>query len=661
MDADAILVGLDEQQRQAVVSPAAPLAVLAGAGAGKTRVLTRRIAWQAATGALDPARVLAVTFTRRAAGELRSRLGRLDVHPGVTAGTIHALALAQLRGRCAQHGRQPPVLLDRKARLLVPLTGRRGADARVAASELAGEIEWAKARLVRPDGYQAAVGDAGRTPPSPAAEIADRYGRYEREKRRRGLADFDDLLWWCADALETDGEFAAAQQWRFRNLFVDEFQDVSPAQLRLVRAWLGDRRELCVVGDADQAIYGFGGADPRYLREFTRYFGGAAVVHLGRNYRSTPQVVAAAEAVLRDADSRRVPRTGMRTAGPEATVTVYNDDDDEAREVAVRLRAAHGVDVSWSSIAVLYRTNAQSAGFEAALSAAGIPFRVHGAGAFLRRPEVRAALDALRGAARAAPGRAFADHLVDLEAMATAAEPGSERVEHIEALVRLGREYVDAEAGPGHLDGFDAFLAAALRDEAPGVDVDAVELLTFHRAKGLEFHTVFVTGLERGLVPISYATTPDERAEERRLLYVALSRAEVAVECSWARSRSVGLRELRRTPSPWLAPIEAARDGAVAPPRPGREGLEGAKARLRAANGDAPAGDALLAALQHWRRNLARASGVPAYVIFPDTTLRAVATTRPATRDALLALPGIGPVKLERHGAAVLDLVRTHA
>lgn len=661
MDADAILVGLDDHQRQAVISDAAPLAVLAGAGAGKTRVLTRRIAWQAATGALDPARVLAVTFTRRAAGELRTRLQRLDVHPGVTAGTIHALALAQLRARFAQQGRQLPVLLDRKARLLVPLTGRRGADARVAASELAGEIEWAKARLVRPEDYEAAVTRAARTPPWPVGEIADRYARYEREKRRRGLADFDDLLWWSADALEADSEFAAAQRWRFRHLFVDEFQDISPAQLRLVRAWLGDRRELCVVGDADQAIYGFGGADPRYLREFARHFRGAAVLHLSRNYRSTPQIVAAAEAVLRDADSRRAPRTGMRPPGLEPTVTAYNDDDDEARQVAVRLRDAHRSDVPWSALAVLYRTNAQSAGFEAALGAAGIPFRVHGAGAFLRRPEVRAALDALRGAARAAPTRPFADHLVDLETMATDAEPGSERVEHIEALVRLGREYLDAEAGPGHLDGFDAFLAAALRDEAPGVDVDAVELLTFHRAKGLEFHTVFVTGLERGLVPISYATTPDERAEERRLLYVALSRAEVAAHCTWARSRSVGLRALRRTPSPWLAPIEAAREGTVRAEQPGRDGLAAAKARLRAANGDAPTGDELLAALQHWRRNLARASGVPAYVIFPDTTLRAVATTRPATRDALLALPGVGPVKLERHAAAVLELVRTHA
>jgi DNA helicase-2/ATP-dependent DNA helicase PcrA len=663
VDADAVLVGLDSQQRRAVVTDAAPLAVLAGAGAGKTRVLTRRIAWQAATGALDPGHTLAVTFTRRAAGELRDRLGRLAVRPAVTAGTIHALALAQLRAHAAEHGRAFPALLERKARLLVPLTGRRGSDARVVASELAGEIEWAKARLVTAERYEEAVAEEGRTPPRPAAEIAAVYVRYEREKRRRGLADFDDLLWWCADALEADAEFATAQRWRFRHLFVDEFQDVSPSQLRLLRGWLGDRSQLCAVGDPDQAIYGFGGADPRYLRHFARHFPGAELIQLGRNYRSTPQIVGAAEAVLRDGDGRHATRVGVRPPGPAPTVTAYPTDEDEARAVATRLREAHGVDVAWSDLAVLYRTNAQSAAFEATLGAAGIPYRVRGGAAFLRRPEVRAALDALRVAARAVPGRGFAEHLVDLAALA---DEGSgtptERAEHIEALVRLGREYLDAEAGPGTLDGFEAFLAAALRDDTLGDAADAVELLTFHRAKGLEFRTVFVTGLERGLVPISYADTPETRAEERRLLYVACSRAEHALHCSWARSRTLGLRTVRRSPSPWLAPIEAAAHLGDAPELPDpRAGLARARAQLGDTGGAGAPAEPLLVALRDWRRNLARAAGVPAYIIFPDTTLRAVAETRPATRDALRALPGIGPVKLERHGTQVLELVRTHA
>ena len=288
-----------------------------------------------------------------------------------------------------------------------------------------------------------------------------------------------------------------------------------------------------------------------------------------------------------------------------------------------------------------------------------------GGAAFLRRPEVSAALGALRGAARTAPGRSFAEHLVDLAGLADGegAIP-TERSEHVDALVRLGREYLDAEAGPGSVDGFVTYLAAALRDDTLGDAADAVELLSFHRAKGLEFRTVFVTGLERGLVPISYADTPATRAEERRLLYVACSRAEQFLHCSWARSRALGLRTVRRAPSPWLAPIEAALDPSTTAAGAGadrRAGLARARARL----GDSAAGagrdEALLVALKTWRRNRARAAGVPAYVIFPDTTLRAVAETRPATRDVLADVPGIGPVKLERHGTEVLELVRAHA
>ncbi|HEV2994314.1 MAG TPA: ATP-dependent DNA helicase UvrD2, partial [Acidimicrobiia bacterium] len=629
-------------------------AVLAGAGAGKTRVLTRRIAWRAATDRLEAPHVLAVTFTRRAAGELRDRLVRLALRPRVTAGTLHALCLAQLRCRAAEQGRSAPVLLERKARLLVPLVTARGAEARAVASELAGEIEWAKARLVPPDGYEAAVSLAGRTPARPVAQVAAVYARYEREKQRRGLLDFDDLLARCADALERDAAFAAAQRWRFRHLFVDEFQDISPAQLRVLRGWLGDRDDLCVVGDADQAIYGFGGGDPAYLGSFRSHFPGATVVSLDRNFRSTPEIVAAAEAVRRDGATRGPGRAATAASGPVPTVTAYASDEEEARQVAARVRAAQRADVPWSALAVLYRTNAQSAAFESALGAAGIPYRVRGPGSFMGRPEVRAALDALAVAAKAAPRRGFEEHLVDLDAMAVEAGATSERSGHVEALARLGREYVDAEPGAGTLDGFRAYLAAALRDDVPD-DGDAVELLSFHRAKGLEFHTVFVTGLERGLVPISFADTPAERAEERRLLYVALSRAEQALHCSWARSRAIGSRVVRRNPSPWLAAIESATGPRPAAPRSRPPAVPAVAGRAVDANEKA-----LLAALVDWRRRLARAAGVPAYVIFPDATLHAVAATRPASADALLALPGVGPVKLQRHGGAVLELVRAH-
>ncbi|HTC81473.1 MAG TPA: ATP-dependent helicase, partial [Acidimicrobiia bacterium] len=332
-DADQLLSDLNDRQREAVTTTASPLAILAGAGSGKTRVLTRRIAWLAAEGALDPRHVLAVTFTRKAAGELSDRLEGLGVRRAVTSGTFHGLALAQLRRRWRDRGEAVPALLERKARILAPLLGG-GPSVGAEAAEVAGEIEWAKANLIVPDGYEEAVAAAGRATPRPAGEIASLYGRYETEKTRRGVIDFDDLLWRLGDALEGDPEFAAVIRWRHRHLFVDEFQDVNPAQFRLIRLWLGDRRDLCVVGDDDQAVYGFTGADAGYLVHFGRHFPGAGVVRLEENYRSTPQVLAAAHAVLPGGARRRKPLRPTVADGPVPTVTAHPSDRDEAAAVA---------------------------------------------------------------------------------------------------------------------------------------------------------------------------------------------------------------------------------------------------------------------------------------------------------------------------------------
>jgi ATP-dependent DNA helicase UvrD/PcrA len=682
---DSLLDGLDATQRDAVTTAAAPLAILAGAGSGKTRVLTRRIAWQSRERVIDPAHVLAVTFTRKAADELRARLGRLGVREHVTAGTFHAIALAQLRRRTEEAGRTMPALLERKVRVLIPLVPGRGREATLLASEIAAEIEWAKARLVKPEGYEHAVAVSGRTPPRAAAEIADVYRNYEREKRKRKLVDFDDLITGCADALERDAEFAAAQRWRFRHLFVDEFQDASPAQFRLVRAWLGDRNDLCVVGDGDQAIYGFAGADPSYLVGFRRQFSpdrypSVGMVRLGSNYRSTPQVVAAAGAVLGPPGKARPVVRAARPDGPSPEVRDYPTDEAEAAGVARSVRAAHEPGRPWSRMAVLYRINAQSALFEEALSHAGIPFRVRGGGRFLERPEVKVALDALRRSARAAPSRRFAEHLSDLAT--DAEEQSEERREHVDALVRLGHEYLEADGrsggeggGPvsGSLEGYLAFLQTALQgDDVATASGDAVELLTFHRAKGLEFDTVFVTGLERGLVPISYAKTSEALDEEQRLLYVALSRAERALHLSWARERTVGMRTANRTPSPWLARIERACKGSEeqSPVASARASLTDARDRVARAHGaargskgesvapaDAPLYDALVA----WRLSQSRAANAPAYVIFSNATLAAIAAARPRSQPALLGVSGVGPVKVERYGTAVLDIVAEHS
>ncbi|MBO0886587.1 MAG: ATP-dependent helicase, partial [Acidimicrobiales bacterium] len=379
-----LLEGLDEAQRHAVTVDAAPLCVLAGAGSGKTRVVSRRIAWRVANGSATGRHVLALTFTRKAAGELRERLAGLGVRDQVAAGTFHALAYAQLRRWWADRGRTAPVLLDRKGALLHRLLGsspaaRGEATASSVLGPLATEIEWAKARLLRPDSYADAAVGAGRRPPIAPSAVAELYARYETEKRRRGLVDFDDLLVVLAEAMEAEEELAAAQRWRFRHLFVDEFQDVNPAQWRLLSCWLGDRTDLCVVGDPNQAIYGWNGADPAMLTTFARRWPGATVVRLDANYRSSPQVLSVAGAVLSPDVGPAAGPTLLRPHrpdGPVPEVVSYDSDRAEAAGIARRLRHARPPGSAWARLAVLARTNAQLVLVEEALAAARIPCRV---------------------------------------------------------------------------------------------------------------------------------------------------------------------------------------------------------------------------------------------------------------------------------------------
>jgi len=681
-----LLDGLDAAQHAAVVSSSQPLCILAGAGSGKTRVLTRRIAHRIATGTADAEHVLALTFTRKAAGELRSRLRSLGVRDGVAAGTFHAIALAQLRQRWADRGQNPPVLLERKARLLAPLLPRAQAGGRPSATlqpaDLAAEIEWAKARMVAPAGYQAAALAAGRTPPVAAATMAALYQRYEDDKSRKGLVDFEDLLGLCARALAEDPEFAAAQRWRFRHLFVDEFQDVNPVQFHLLQGWMGDGigradsggPDLCVVGDPNQAIYAWNGADPTLLTGFAQRFPGAEVVRLDRNYRSTPQVVAVAGAVLAaGGQAQSAAIHAVRPDGPAPIMRQFDTDVAEAQGVARALRRAHRPGVAWSQIAVLARTNAQLLVLDEHLRAAAIPTRVSGGGSLVRLPEIRAALDQLRQA----PGAvAFVSRLADVEALA--ADGGAdERRRNLEALVRLGRDYAAVDSCPS-VEGFVVWLGSGGRSDDVDVGADAVELSTFHRAKGLEWRIVVVTGLEKGLVPIGHADSPAAEAEERRLLYVALTRATDELNCTWADRRTFGSRTVNRAPSPYLEPIQstvaAMEHGGT--PAEWKARIDAERSRLRSlaggrsgdgrgrrsgASGRPTLGDnadpAVLDALKGWRSAAARASGVPAYVIFHDSTLAAVAEARPASRAELLALPGLGPVKAERYGETLLALL----
>jgi DNA helicase II / ATP-dependent DNA helicase PcrA len=677
-ESQEILAGLTAVQHRAVVSPSSPLVVLAGAGAGKTRVLTRRIAHQVQTGRAGPDHILALTFTRKAAGELSSRLESLGVRDHITAGTFHAVASAQLRRWWADQNRLAPALLSAPSQLLKRLVTTEPALRDTPVAGLAAELAWAKARLIRPEQLAAAASTSGRRLPVAADQLASLYARYDEEKRRRGLVDFDDLLARCADAMDDDPRFAAAQRWRWRHVFVDEFQDVNPLQHRLLRAWLSSGSELTVVGDPNQAIYGWNGADPGLFDAISSDWPGAEVVRLDANHRCSPQIVAAGVSVLGPSGD------GLRSSrpdGPVPAVRSFPSDEAEATGVAAELRDAHASGVPWSEMAVLVRTNAQGQPLRRALEAAGIPCAAPSQTDALRRPAAIEALEQLRRS----PGLPVATAAADLDAASAEATGtdvdagrgagrgglvGGEAASVLALLADLARDLqrLDHRATIG---AFLAWLPSALARGGEAVGpLDAVTVASFHRAKGLEWRAVWLCGLEAGLVPIGHATTSAAQAEERRLLYVAITRAGLELHCSWAAQRSFGDRSATRQPSPWLSRIEEASLAAASPPdeTDWRAVLAEQRRRLRsgdiadAAKPAVPEADQvrdeqIVQRLIRWRAGQARGVGIPVRALLEDRSLDALATQRPRDMTELARIPGLGAVRAARLAPTLLDLV----
>ena len=633
MDRDAIFDGLNPEQREAVGAVRGPVCILAGAGSGKTTAITRRIAHQVAAGAFEPSHILAVTFTDKAAGEMRHRLAALGVS-GVEARTFHAAALSQLH-QFGTEGAQPGRVLSSKAPALRQIANSLPRPYRFRpAADLATEIEWAKNRRILPSRYLDDVGD--HEPPIPPDLMARVYQRYERGKERQGMVDFEDLLEMAVRMFDSDPVGLGRFRRRFLTFTVDEYQDVNLLQQTLLERWLGDRDELCVVGDDFQSIYGFTGATSSYLVEMPERFPHATVVRLERNYRSTPEIL--------DLANRLVPRLGgvpkhlraTAPSGPEPVRQPFGDPDGEVRFVLERIRTLHAEGVPLEEMAVLYRVNFRSEEFEEALAAASIPFQVRD-GAFLNRPAARNVLRRLRdGSAtgvadlvrRTAEGEGFAE-----EPLEGLGEQEATRQADLARLIRLAEAF---DTGDGRtVAEFVTDLRARFASEGDG---RGVNLLTYHRAKGLEFDAVFLPHLEEGEMPFRRAKSDEALAEERRLLYVGVTRARRHLLLTWtagARKPSRFLREL--TPGT-AGPVE----------RPVQRPV-GHRA------GDGPP---VLTALKKWRLERARAGNVPAYVVFHDRVLAEIATRRPKDWADLAAIDGVGPVKLERYADEILEVLR---
>lgn len=713
---EQVLAGLDPEQRLAVTAPAGPVCILAGAGTGKTRAITSRVAHRAISGEIAARHVLAVTFTARAAAQMRARLTALGV-AGVQARTFHAAALRQVRYFAPRllEGRAMPELLDSKVRLVTLAAARVGLRTdRAAARDLAGEIEWAKSSLVEPAEYVVAAAKALRDTPHEPARVADVFAAYEKIKRSNGVIDFEDMLRAAVWGIEEHRDVAEQVRGQYRHFVVDEYQDVNPLQQRLLDAWLGERDDLTVVGDASQTIYSFTGATSSYLVDFPHRHRDAVVVRLVRDYRSTPQVVGLANAVIvqaRGAEARlRLKLVGQRPPGPEPELRIFTDEPAEAAAVAARCRQLIDAGTPAREIAVLFRINAQSEAYEKALTEAEVPYVVQGAERFFERAEVRQAMVALRAATRSIPGEiplaAAVVEALSAVGWAPDAPPAGgtvrERWEALAALVQLAEEYAGVprtasvrsepaspaaasegqallpigEAGsverPVSLADFNTELQRrASQQHVP--TVDGVTLASLHSAKGLEWDAVFLVGLCEGTLPTVYAKTVEQVEEERRLLYVGITRAREWLWLSYASARSSGGRA--RRPSRFLPQLDRSggteRAGAVPARRADRRRNQVVSCRIcgetllagpdrklgRCPTCPSDLDEELYERLREWRLRVAGAQKVPAYVVFTDATLTALAERRPGRTEELIAIAGIGSRKLGLYGASVLALV----
>ncbi|WP_405906742.1 MULTISPECIES: ATP-dependent DNA helicase UvrD2 [unclassified Streptomyces] len=703
--ADAVLDGLDPEQREVATALHGPVCVLAGAGTGKTRAITHRIAYGVRAGILQPSTVLAVTFTNRAAGEMRGRLRQLGAG-GVQARTFHSAALRQLQYFWPKAvGGSLPRLVDRKIQLVADAAAacRIRLD-RGELRDVTAEIEWSKVTQTIPADYAAAAAKAGRDAPRNPAEIAQLYGAYEDLKRDRAVIDFEDVLLLTVAILQDRHDIAEQVRSQYQHFVVDEYQDVSPLQQRLLDLWLGERDSLCVVGDASQTIYSFTGATPDHLLDFRTRHPGATVVKLVRDYRSSPQVVHLANGLLAQARGRaaehRLELISQRSPGPEPVYAEYTDEPAEAEGAARRIRDLIASGVPAGEIAILFRTNSQSELYEQALADAGVPYQLRGAERFFDRPEVRKAGAALRAAARFGGNDSLLDDVIDLPSQVRAVLSGEgwtnqppagsgavrERWESLAALVHLAHDFAAAKQGATLGDLVAELDERASAQHAP--TVQGVTLASLHSAKGLEWDVVFLVAVAEGMMPITYAKTDEQIEEERRLLYVGVTRAREHLGVSWALSRSPGGRPNRR-PSRFL---DGLRPGSVmtAGRSSGGGGPGGIERGIGSSGGtvvrrsvrtparcrvcgrtltdagemklmrceDCPSDmdEGLYERLREWRAVQAQRSGQPAFCVFTDKTLMAIAETVPDDEGELARIPGVGVRKLNRFGTDVLAI-----
>lgn len=630
-----LLQGLDPTQQAAITSRAPLLAVIAGAGSGKTGVLTRRVAYRCLTETADASHVAVLTFTRQAANELRRRLRALGLRDTIIAGTFHSVALGLLRQRWDEQGKSHPVVVADRRRLIGEVIGpKRTANI----NDLSADIDWARSRNITADRYASAIHSSGRRSLAPVADVAKVMGDVQLLKRKRGVIDLDDLLSLTIDAMRDDNNFANIVHWKIRHLFVDEAQDLNPLQLAVLDQWRVGRDDLTLVGDPAQSIYGFNGADASVLTALEQRFPGIEVVRLSANYRCTPQVVQAGLRALSHLPTPPPQLFSTRPDGPPVQIYGFDDEMAEATGIAQIIESWRTPSSRWRDFAVLARTNAQLAPIRDVLTSRNIPSRIVGS----------VAADPIQRAAREVGDLPSSIRIAtwSRDARASVAEDSLEGDEDLVARRRVA-DAVDEFLAEGGGDG-RTFLAW-VRTNRPFEDDrqrDTVEILTFHGAKGREWDNVILAGCEQGLIPHSSAKSPAETAEEIRLAYVAMTRAADRLAITHARSR----RGRSRTRSLFIDGVDIA--FVVSPPSADYVRDQ----TLRRQEHDPH--DYIFDELVKWRTNAGRLANLDPLIFCTDEVLRRIAQARPTTNEELAAIDGFGQLMSQRVGHRVLAAIQ---
>ena len=630
-----LLQGLDPTQQAAITSGAPLLAVIAGAGSGKTGVLTRRVAYRCLTETADASHVAVLTFTRQAANELRRRLRALGLRDTIIAGTFHSVALGLLRQRWDEQGKSHPVVVADRRRLIGEVIGpKRTANI----NDLSADIDWARSRNITADRYASAIQSSGRRSLAPVADVAKVMSDVQLLKRKRGVIDLDDLLSLTIDAMRDDNNFANIVHWKIRHLFVDEAQDLNPLQLAVLDQWRVGRDDLTLVGDPSQSIYGFNGADPSVLTALEQRFPGIEVIRLSANYRCTPQVVQAGLRALSHLPTPSPQLFSTRPDGPPVQIFGFDDEKAEATGIAQIIESWRTPSSSWRDFAVLARTNAQLAPIRDALTSRDIPTRIVGS----------VAADQIQRAAREVGDLPSSTRIStwSRDARTPLAEDSLETEEDLVARRRVA-DAVDEFLAEGGGDG-RTFLAW-VRTNRPFEDdrhQDTVEILTFHGAKGREWDNVILAGCEQGLIPHSSAKSPTETAEEIRLAYVAMTRAADRLAITHARSR----RGRSRTRSPFVHGVDIA--VVVAPPS--ADYVRDQTLRRQ----ELDPHDYVYDELVQWRTNAGRVANLDPLIFCSDEVLRRIAQARPTTSEELAAIDGFGQPMSQRVGHRVLAAIQ---